>query len=243
MTVTNDDLLKGWKEISSFLRVAVRTARRWKEAHGLPVRQVKGDRGSSILASRKELRAWLETRGAINRADPPGGITVPMLSRPTRLPDAQHEIEVLRSLVREVLTQHASRIHRSLVDAAMDLCKPESAGLSLLEQNGDGSKVFRWTAPVGKMRRFEGGTTPADFSPCGYCLNRNTAQLFVHPERYYTYLADIIPMAEALLVPLYGREGSAIGTLWVIAHSGPRTFDRDDVRILTTLVEFARLGL
>jgi hypothetical protein len=243
MNVKNDDLLKGWKEISSFLHVAVRTARRWKEAHGLPVRQMKGNGGSSILASKKDVRAWLETRGAIHGADPPAGLTVSLLSRPARLPEVQHEFEVIHSLVRELLTQDASRIHKALSAAAMELCKPESAGLSLLEHNHNGGEVFRWTASLGEMSQFEGATTPGDFSPCGYCLKRNTAQLFAHPERYYTYLADTLPMAEALLVPLYGRGGPSIGTLWVIVHSGPRRFDGQDERILMRLVEFARLGL
>lgn len=238
-----EDILKGWKEIASFLRVSVRTARRWQETYALPVRRLKGDSGSSILALKRDLRTWLETRGAMNKADLPAGITVSLLSRPTRLPDAQREAEVIRALVRQILTQDAHRIHRALSEAAMEVCKPESAGVSLLEDNQNGGQMFRWTALLGTMSRFEGTTTPGDFSPYGYCLTRNMPQLFGNPERYYAYLRDILPMAEALLVPLYGRVGHPIGTLWVIAHFGPRKFDKEDVRLLTTFVELARLGL
>ena len=92
------------------------------------------------------------------------------------------------------------------------------------------------------MGTYIGGTTPRDFSPSGICLERNCAQLFSHPERYYTYLNRVLPMAELLLIPLYA-DSEGLGTLWVICHDTQRKFDREDVRILTSLADFTAATL
>lgn len=55
------DRLTGWKDIASYLGKAVRTAQRWEEELGLPVRRVKTGPGQAVYASRAELDGWLET--------------------------------------------------------------------------------------------------------------------------------------------------------------------------------------
>ena len=111
-------------------------------------------------------------------------------------------------------------------------------GFSILETAEDGGEIFRWTATCGGMARFEGGSTPADFSPCGFCLERNSPQLFRYPEKHYAYLEPIAPLAELLLIPMHD-DNVGIGTIWVISHQGRRKFDREDARVMLDLGSLA----
>ena len=53
--------LQGWKEISSYLDRDTRTARRWEQQAGLPVRRHGGPR-ASVYAYPSELDAWRAAR-------------------------------------------------------------------------------------------------------------------------------------------------------------------------------------
>ena len=53
--------LQGWKEIAAYLERDGRTARRWEQSSGLPVRRHGGDRGS-VYAYPAELDAWRAAR-------------------------------------------------------------------------------------------------------------------------------------------------------------------------------------
>jgi len=52
--------LTGWKEISSHLRVTVRTAQLWEKQRGLPVHRYPGDGKPRVYAYPEELEAWLK---------------------------------------------------------------------------------------------------------------------------------------------------------------------------------------
>ncbi len=53
--------LQGWKDIASYLDRDARTARRWEQSSGLPVRRHGGERGS-VYAYPAELDAWRSAR-------------------------------------------------------------------------------------------------------------------------------------------------------------------------------------
>jgi hypothetical protein len=55
------DILSGWKEISNYLRMGVRTVQRYEE-FGLPVRRPAGKRRGSVLATKTELDSWITAR-------------------------------------------------------------------------------------------------------------------------------------------------------------------------------------
>ena len=81
--------------------------------------------------------------------------------------------------------------------------------------------------------------TPRGFGPCGTVLDRDVALLFSHPERHFSYLADVTPcIDEGLLLPFY-VDGEGIGTIWVIAHDQSVRFDSEDLRVMTSLASFA----
>ena len=61
-TTSDNDPLQSWKEIGAYLDRDVRTARRWEQAEGLPVRRHRSGSRSSVYAYPSELDAWRTAR-------------------------------------------------------------------------------------------------------------------------------------------------------------------------------------
>ncbi len=75
------------------------------------------------------------------------------------------------------------------------------------------------------------------------CKDKAAAQLFSHPERYFSYFKDAnVPFVEALVIPI--RVGNTVpGTIWILSHTEGREFDAEDVRIMTDLADFTGCAL
>ena len=163
--------------------------------------------------------------------------TEEFLQRPTRAPDYEAESRALAALAQE-LSSSPTCILQKLVEASLDLCRAHSSGISLLDEQ-DGERIFRWPAIAGVWAPHVGGTTPRDFSPCGVVLDRNSMQLFVRSDRYYSYFGAVTrPAYEALLIP-FSVGGEAVGTVWVVSHDESRHFDLEDYRLLSSVGKFA----
>ena len=161
--------------------------------------------------------------------------TEELLKRPSRPAHYELENSALTSLV-STLADSPHTILQTLADKVLEILQADSAGLSLLTKD---EKRFYWAAISGKWRPHIGGGTPRDFGPCGDVLDRNVPMLFTHWERRYPYLSSATPLAdEGLLVPFF-VSGKAVGTIWVIAHSGRRKFDAEDLRLLESMGRFA----
>jgi hypothetical protein len=86
-----DDHLRGWKDISAFLRTSERTAQRWEDELGLPVHRL-GQAHRMVSAIPSELRAWREStavRTALREFDelaelPAGSLTTPPAGVPAQ---------------------------------------------------------------------------------------------------------------------------------------------------------------
>src|SRR5919202_4810996 len=163
--------------------------------------------------------------------------TEELARRPARPPDFEAENRALVGLAREMAT-HPETIFQKLVDTALELCRADSAGVSILEP-GEGPGVFRWHAVAGRFAHNLGGTMARHLSPCGAVLDRDAALLFDRPARHFRELAAVEPpIVENLLVPFHAA-GQPVGTVWAIAHSADRKFDAEDARLLTSLSRFA----
>jgi PAS domain S-box-containing protein len=162
-------------------------------------------------------------------------ITDELNSRPIRLPDYEAENHALLAIAQHMADSPRSTLQK-LVEVALEICRADSAGVSLVsKETGD----FYWPAVAGAWKPHIGGGTPRNFGPCGVVLDRDSMQLFRHPERFYPYLVPISPsVTEALLTPYY-VEGRAVGTVWVVAHSADRRFDAEDLRLIESLGRFA----
>lgn len=53
------DRLSGWKEIAGHVGKGVRTVQRWERSYGLPVHRLGNAGGEIIIASKREIDAWL----------------------------------------------------------------------------------------------------------------------------------------------------------------------------------------
>lgn len=122
------------------------------------------------------------------------------------------------------------RALQRIVDMVLYLYGAGSAGLSVLQPGSSGHSDFVWQAVSGALAAHQGDGTPANFSPCGLCLDIGTAIVMARPERAFTYLARVQPaIFEALIVPLYDPDRTPLGALWVVHHDPTARFGANDV--------------
>jgi signal transduction histidine kinase len=165
-------------------------------------------------------------------------ITDELARRPSPAPDLRAENDALHALAQRIAQQPRAALD-AIATVASQLCRCGSAGLTVLETLASGEEVVRWVALAGELRRHVGTSVPRHLSMSDVCLDCNAPQLFSHPSRYFTYLADMAPpVVEALVIPVH-VEGRAFGTILAVAHEQSRKFDREDVRLLTSLANFS----
>lgn len=141
-------------------------------------------------------------------------------------------------------TQHGrDAILHALCVAGLRLYPRGTCGINLLEEKADGN-VFRWIVVEGALAQSQGGTAPADHSPCGYVCERRSAQLLNNSARYFEWMqGGDIPVWESLIVPLLRTPREAIGTIWIVSHDEQHRFDLEDLRTLTVLSGHASAAL
>jgi two-component sensor histidine kinase len=156
--------------------------------------------------------------------------------RASRPPDYEIESRALAKLMTAMANQpHADGVLQKLADTALELCRAQSAGISILEKGANGD-VFRWRAVAGPWSAYRGELMPRE-SPCGTALERDA--VVTDCERHHACAQSItLPIAEALLIPLR-VSGNPVGTIWIIAHDESRQFDAEDHRRMTSLARFA----
>jgi CheY-like chemotaxis protein len=157
--------------------------------------------------------------------------------RPRRAPDQEAEEHAFNTLA-GVLAGSPRRVLQTLAEVALELCRAQSAGVSIVEE-ADGRSVFRWHAVCGRWGELLWNTLPREFSPCGTVLDRDATQLMVLPERYFTPLAQLSPRVEEVLLVPFALGGKTVGTVWVVAHEPSRKFDAEDHRVVAKLARFA----
>lgn len=170
-------------------------------------------------------------------------VTDKLTSRTPKKPDGANENQAFLNLAR-IMAVAPGELLDALLQAGIELCHAGTAGLSLLETTSEGDQIFRWTNLAGRLKKFIGGWTPRNFSPCGVCLDRDAPQLLTWPARYFYYLKDDVdvPIVEALVIPVY-IDGQAPGTIWILSHDEAIKFDSEDVRIMSGLAEFTSSAL
>lgn len=161
--------------------------------------------------------------------------------RPVHSTCADTEINSLRNLAQTFLTD-PSELMDATVATVCELCNADSAGITVIDMLPDGSERLRWVATAGRIQEAGLHMLPRGHSPCGTVLDRKAPQLFSHPRRFFTYIDESWHLVEALLVPW--QVGSTIrGTLWAMIQNDSNKFDREDLRMLQTLVVFAGVAV
>ena len=163
-------------------------------------------------------------------------IVPPEPHRATRSFDRSAEADALLSLS-HILARSPEQATQQLVHSAMSLTNADSAGLTLEDEEA-GEVVLRWIATAGEFKRYQNGTMPRDFSPCGAAIARRRSLVMRDPTRYYGGApAFHVPVRSVLLVP-FARRGRFVGTVWVADHTG-KNFDTEQQRIVEGLATFA----
>ena len=74
-----DETLRGWKDIAKYLRTSERSAQRWEQDLGLPIRRMRSSRPSVVNAFPAELDEWRRTVAPLSQ-DSNGGEAVEQLA-------------------------------------------------------------------------------------------------------------------------------------------------------------------
>jgi two-component sensor histidine kinase len=169
-------------------------------------------------------------------------ITLDLHRRAPKAVDYLGEKLALQDIAAQML-DHPEQLLPKLVQRAMQITGAASAGISAFEEQEGSPGIFRWCFLHGELARFEGATTPRNYSPCGVCLDRFEPTLTRHPERYYSWISDAgVVCPEVLLVPIYLAEGQPLGTLWIVAEQ-ENYFDSGHARVMRELASFAGIAL
>ena len=101
-------------------------------------------------------------------------ITAELDSRPSRTPDFQGESRALGLLAQE-MAANPDGVLRKCAELVLELCKADSAGISVLEPGGT-EGIFRWHAAAGGFVGNVLGAIPREASPCGTVIARDRAE-------------------------------------------------------------------
>jgi hypothetical protein len=131
---------------------------------------------------------------------------------------------------------------QQLLQAAVDYCGADSAGVSLEEQDETGNLRFRWIAVAGSFEKYLHGTTPRKFSPCGVCLDQWRPQYYKVTKPYYDFLGVTAePILDGMLIPW---ESDALrGTIWVVSHKSESAFDMSDYTMVKRLADLISVAV
>ncbi len=140
------------------------------------------------------------------------------------------------------LVERPDTILQELVNAAVDLCGADSAGISLEKANRTDESFYNWVATAGEYSSFLDAELPRYPSACGICLDRGKPQMFRVGQRFFDIMGIQAPLVtDGILLP-WQVDGQR-GTIFVMAHGRTEAFDAEDCRMMQLLADFAALGV
>jgi hypothetical protein len=166
-------------------------------------------------------------------------------ARPTRPANPTAQAKFIERLAKELLEDPDS-ILQWLVDAALDMCGADSAGISVeryFNSNGDldtSTSGFQWIATAGQYRPLLDAVIPRKPSACDICLGRGRPQLYRVSKPFLRSIGvDAARVTDGLMVPWEAEERR--GTIWLLAHGRTEAFDQSNLETLELLASFAAL--
>jgi hypothetical protein len=155
--------------------------------------------------------------------------------------DAATQLEGVRRLAR-AFVESPDSILQELVNAAVDLCGADSAGISLEKEDWTENEFYHWIATAGEYSPFLNATLPRYPSACGVCLERGGPQHFRVGQRFFDLMGIEAPLVtDGILLP-WQADGTR-GTIFIMAHGRTEAFDQDDGRMMQLLASFAAMGV
>jgi hypothetical protein len=154
---------------------------------------------------------------------------------------AKMQIEGMSRLA-SALVENPGGILQELVNAAIDLCGSDSAGITIEQQESADDEYYRWVATAGRYSQFLNAKLPRYPSACGVTLERRRPQIFRVTQRFFDLMGIQAPtVTDGILLP-WEVEGTR-GTIWIMAHGRTAAFDREDCRLMQVLASFAAMGI
>jgi hypothetical protein len=151
------------------------------------------------------------------------------------------QMEAMHRLAR-AFVESPDTILQELVNAAVDLCGADSAGISIERENKTDAEFYEWTATAGEYAGFLNATLPRSPSACEICLERGRPQLFRVTQRFFDLMGIEAPtVTDGIMLPW--ELGETRGTIWIMAHGRDEAFDGNDLRMMQVLANFAAMGV
>lgn len=155
--------------------------------------------------------------------------------------DVAMQLEGMHRLAR-AFVETPETILQELVNAAVQLCGADSAGISLEREDKTDSNYYHWVATAGRYGVFSDAMLPRFPSACGTCLERGGPQLFRVSQRFFDLMGISAPLVtDGILLPWQVNETR--GTIWIMAHEREEAFDSEDLRMMQLLANFAAMGV
>ncbi|WP_158944315.1 GAF domain-containing protein [Granulicella sp. S190] len=155
--------------------------------------------------------------------------------------DVAMQVEGMGRLAR-AFVESPETILQELVNAAVELCGADSAGISIEREEKSDTDYYEWVATAGQYENFLHATLPRSPSACGMCLERGRPQLFRVTQRFFDLMGIEAPVVtDGILLPW--EVGETRGTIWIMAHGREEAFDGDDLRMMQVLANFAAMGV
>jgi signal transduction histidine kinase len=152
-----------------------------------------------------------------------------------------NHMEGMRRLA-HAFVENPETILQELVNAAVDLCGADSAGISIEREDKSDENFYDWVATAGAYARFLNATLPRYPSACGICLERGRPQLFRVGQPFFDILGVEAPtVTDGILLPWQVDETR--GTIWIVAHGRTEAFDTEDCRMMQMLADFAAMAV
>lgn len=155
--------------------------------------------------------------------------------------DVAIQMEGMRRLT-HAFVESPDTLLQELVNAAVDLCDADSAGISMEQEDKSDKNFYKWVATAGKYAHFLNATLPRYPSACGVCLERGQPQLFRASQRFFDLMGIEAPtVTDGILLP-WQVDGTR-GTIWIMAHGREEAFDGGDLRMMQVLADFAAMAV
>jgi len=155
--------------------------------------------------------------------------------------DLALQMEGLRRLTHSFV-QSPDTILNELVNAAVELCGADSAGISIETETKSEEQYYRWVATAGQYNGFFNAVLPRYPSACGICLERGKPQLFRARQPFFDIMGITAPLVtDGILLPWQVEETR--GTIFIMAHGRSAAFDKDDGQMMRVLADFAAMAV
>jgi transcriptional regulator with GAF, ATPase, and Fis domain len=155
--------------------------------------------------------------------------------------DAATDMEGMHRLAK-AFVEHPETLLQELVNAAVDICGADSAGISIQSHKEGGEIFYHWVATAGKYAPFFDAILPSSPSACGQCIERGRPQIFRVTQRFFDLMGVDAPVVtDGILIPWQVDETR--GTIWIMSHTLTEAFDTGDCRMMEVLANFAAMAV